>query len=68
MWAMAQNGNKLVDIQNGGPDLFDEVNEAKMLHEEDKRAFAARRWEFGRHGNVQDKIRFFEGEQKKERF
>ena len=48
--------NKLVDIQNGGPDLFDEISEATMHHNEDK-------WEMGKHGNVQDKIRFF-GEHK----
>ena len=29
---------KLVAIQNGGPDLCEEVSEAKMLNKEDKRA------------------------------
>ena len=47
-------GKKLVDIQNGGPDLFDEVRGAIiMLHGEDKRAFASREREYGGHGNVQ---------------
>ena len=30
-----------------------------MLHKEDKRGFALKEREFGRHGNVQDKIKFF---------
>ena len=44
--------------QNGGPDLIDEPSDAKMLHNEDKRAFALREREFGRHCDVQDNIRF----------
>ena len=48
-----------MEIQNGGPDLFDEISEATMLHREDKRAFALREREFGRHGNVQEKIKVF---------
>ena len=40
MWAMAQHGKEVVDVQNGGQDLFDEIGEAKMLHNEDKRNFA----------------------------
>ena len=35
-----------VDIQNGGPDLSDNISEAKMLHKEDKRAFSLRDREF----------------------
>ena len=34
--------NQLVEIPNGGPDLFDEPSESKMLHKEDKRAFGLR--------------------------
>ena len=56
----------LVEIQNGGPDLFDEISEATMLHKEDKRASALRERVFGRHCNVQDKFKvFFEAEQNK---
>ena len=33
-----------------------------MLHIEDKRAFALMEREFGGHGHVQKKMRFFEGE------
>ena len=33
---------KLVEIQNGGLDHFEEVSKAKMLHNEDKRTFALR--------------------------
>ena len=51
---------KLVDIQNGGPDLFDELREAKLLHREDKHARALRRPEYQRHGNVESKINIFE--------
>ena len=47
---------KLVDAQDAGPDLLDEIGEAKMLHNEDKRAFALSEQEFGGHGNVQSKI------------
>ena len=50
---------KLVDIQNGGPDLFDGIGEAKMLHCEDKRAFPLRERVLGRHGHVQSTTRFF---------
>ena len=49
---------KLVDIQNGGPDLFFGVSEAAMIHDEDKRAFALRVREFGGHCNVRSKTRF----------
>ena len=49
---------KLVEIQNGGPDLFDDKSKARMLHKEDKPVFALRAREFGRQGNVQDKISF----------
>ena len=45
----------------GGPDLLDDVREAQMLHNEDKRAFAVRKREYEGHGKVQRKIRFFEG-------
>ena len=31
---------KLVEIQNGGPVLFDEMSEAKMLHNRDKTSFS----------------------------
>ena len=55
--------NKSTDIQNGGADLFDEISEAKILHNEDKPAFALREREFGGQGNVQSKIRFSGGEQ-----
>ena len=41
-----------VVIQNEGPDLIDEMNEANMLYNENKRAFALREHEFGGHGNV----------------
>ena len=41
----------LVDVQNGGPDLFDEINEAKMFHNEDRRVFAPREREFGKQKN-----------------
>ena len=58
---MAYNGKNLVDIQNGGPDLLDEVREAQMLYNEDKRAFAVRKREYEEHDKVQRKIRFFEG-------
>ena len=33
---------KLVDVQNGGPDLVDEIRDSKMLCNEDKRAMAAK--------------------------
>ena len=33
---------KLVEISNGGQDLFDETGEAKMDHDADTRAFASR--------------------------
>ena len=65
---MAQSGlwnkteNKLVDIQNGAPDLFDDIGEAKMLHNEDKRAFAPRE-EFGRSWWCDKRDQFFGGEQ-----
>ena len=58
---MAYNAKKLVDIQNGGPDLHDEVREAQMLHNEDERAFAVRKRVYEGHGKVRRKIRFFEG-------
>ena len=51
--------NKLVDIQNGGLDLFDEISAAKMLHNEDKRAFALREREFAGYGNVDNMTRLF---------
>ena len=54
--------NKLVDIQNGAPDLFDDIGEAKMLHNEDKRAFAPRE-EFGRSWWCDKRDQFFGGEQ-----
>ena len=57
---------KLVDIQNGGPDLFDELREAKLLHREDKRAHALRRREYERYGNVQSEINIFEGSKTRE--
>ena len=50
---------ELVEMQIGGLDLFDERSDAKMLHSEDKRAFALREREFGRLCDVQDNIRFF---------
>ena len=43
-------------------DLFFLTSAAKMIHAEDKRAFALREREFGRHGCVQDKISCFEEE------
>ena len=55
---MAQGGlwhkmeKDLVDIQNGAPDLLDEMSDSKMLYNENKRAFALREHEFGGHGNV----------------
>ena len=52
---------KLVDIQNGGPDLFDELREAKLLHREDKRAHASRRREYERYGNVKSKTTHLKG-------
>ena len=39
--------NKLAEIQNGELGLFDEMSEAKMLHNQDRRAFALRKREFG---------------------
>ena len=33
---------KLIEIQNGGPDHNDEISKAKMLHNEHKQAFALR--------------------------
>ena len=33
---------KLVDIRNGGPDLLDEISDAKMLCNGDKRAIAVK--------------------------
>ena len=63
MWAMAQNGKEVGGDQNGGLDLFDQISEAKMFHNEDKRASALTEREFRRHGNVQDRISFFEEEQ-----
>ena len=44
---------ELVEMQNGGLDLFGELRDAKMLHSEDKRAFALREPEFGRLCDVQ---------------
>ena len=41
-----------------GRDLLDDVREAQMLHNEDKRAFAVRKREYEGHGKVQRKIRF----------
>ena len=32
-----------VDIQDEGPDLFGEISDAKMLHNEDERAFALKK-------------------------
>ena len=42
---------------------MDEIGEAKMLHNEDKRAFALIEQEFGGHGNVQSEIGFSDGNQ-----
>ena len=56
---------ELVKMQNGGPDLFDEPGDWKMLHNEDKRAFALRERQFGRYCDVQDNVSFFQGEQNK---
>ena len=47
---------KFVDIEERGLDLFDEVSEAKMFHNEDTRAFPLR--EFGGGSYVQSKISF----------
>ena len=55
---------KLVEIQNGGPDLFDETCKTAMLRREDKQVFAqeSERTE----GPVMcSKIRLSEGEQNK---
>ena len=41
---------KWVNFQNGGPDLFDETCDAKLLHEGDIRAFASSVREYGGHG------------------
>ena len=51
--------NDLVDIQNEGLDLIDEMSEANMLYNENKRAFALREHEFGGHGNVRARSVFF---------
>ena len=50
---------RIVDVGRVRTLIWRETSEAKMLHEEDKRAFATREREFSRHGNVQDKITFF---------
>ena len=52
---------KWVKFQNGGPDLFDETCDAKLLHEGDIRAFASSGREYGGHGKARSKIRCFEG-------
>ena len=46
-------------------DVFDEISEAKMFHEEGKQAFVKREPRVRRQSNVQDNITFFEGEQNK---
>ena len=56
-----------MDIRNGGRDLFDERSAAKMLYNEDERAFALRERELEGHGIVQSKISFSGGEQNKKR-
>ena len=64
---MAQGGlwhkmeKDLVDIQNG-PDLIDEMSEANVLYNENKRAFALREHEFGGHGNVRARSVFSKNE------
>ena len=54
---------KLVDIQSGGPDLIDEISEAKCCKLKIKRAIAVRKHEFGGHGHVRSKIRLFKKEE-----
>ena len=46
-------------MQNGWPELFDEISEAQVSHNEDKRPFVLSEREFGKQGNVQVKISFF---------
>ena len=41
-WPWHKMDKKLVDIRNGGPDLLDEISDAKMLCNEDKRAIAVK--------------------------
>ena len=50
LWHKMQK--KLVNIQNGGLSLLNEIREAKIMHSEDKRTFALREPEFGGHGHV----------------
>ena len=51
-----------MNIPNGGPDLFDEIRETKIMHSEGRRIFASREREFGGNGHVRNKIRISGGD------
>lgn len=58
MWHRMEKN--ISSMQNGENEGCDELNEAKMLYKEDKRAHRIREEKFGAFGNAQKKIRFLE--------